>query len=46
MDNEHPAIRAKFVAYIFMKNWNKNTFSYVYKGYNDEFYVILTVHRR
>lgn len=35
-DHEHPATRAKFVAFILMKNWNKNTFSYIYKGYSDE----------
>jgi hypothetical protein len=36
-NHEHPATRAKFVAFTLMQNWNKNTFSYVYKGYSDEF---------
>ena len=35
-DHEHPATCAKFVAFILMKNWNKNTFSHVYKGCTDE----------
>jgi hypothetical protein len=35
-DHEYPVTHAKFVAFILMKEWNKNIFSYVYKGYSDE----------